>query len=234
MEEILLFVEEQQTWIYLLLALAGLIYLRAIFRATRDLRRAVFDLERERATVRLMRSGAMLAMVAAGLAATFVVATFAGPALQLPLRQTPFPTISLLATPEVGSAPENEGFVTATPLAAAGSDSSGCQNQAATITDPQAGDTISGLVSISGTANISNFAFYKLEYRRITIDSEWYPVSAGTDRVCDEGCDIKQELGFWNTSLVEPGEYIFRLVVTDSAGNAPLPCEIRVRVMPSP
>ncbi len=233
MDEILLFVEEQQTWIYLLLALAGLIYLRSIFRSYRELRRAVFVLERERAMSMLIRSGAMLALVIAALAATFVVATFAGPALPLSTRQTPLPTVSLLATPEGTVETSSEDFVTATPFDPLTVNNAGCQNPTATITSPNDGDSVSGVVAILGTANIENFAFYKLEYRRLSPDFEWIPVSAGTQRVC-ELCDITEELGTWNTSLVIPGDYAFRLVVTDAVGNAPLPCEIRLRVLPSP
>jgi hypothetical protein len=233
MDEILLFVEEQQTWIYLLLALAGLIYLRSIFRSYRELRRAVFALERERAMSLLIRSGAMLALVIAALAATFVVATFAGPALPLSTRQTPLPTVSLLATPEDAVETLTEDFVTATPFDPLTVDSAGCQNPNATITNPNDGDSVSGVIAILGTANIENFAFYKLEYRRLSPDIEWIPVSAGTQRVC-ELCDITEELGTWNTGLVIPGDYAFRLVVTDAVGNAPLPCEIQLRVLPAP
>jgi hypothetical protein len=233
MEEILLFVEEQQTWIYLLLAIAGLIYLSSIFRAYRELQRAVFALERERAMSMLIRSGAMMALVIAALAATFVVATFAGPALPLSTRQTPLPTVSLLDTPETGEEALAEDFATATPFDPMSVNNTGCQNPDATIASPKDGDSVSGVVDVLGTANIANFAFYKLEYRKLSPDAEWIPVSAGTQPVC-ELCDTTEELGTWNTSLVIPGDYAFRLVVTDTAGNAPLPCEIRLRVLPSP
>ncbi len=43
---------------------------------------------------------------------------------------------------------------------------------------------------------------------------------------------MDSDLGFWDTTLVNPGDYGFRLVVTDTAGNAPLPCVRRVRVLP--
>jgi hypothetical protein len=41
------------------------------------------------------------------------------------------------------------------------------------------------------------------------------------------------DLGTWDTRLVVPGEYALRLVVTDTVGNAPQPCVILVRVLPS-
>jgi len=234
MEEILLFIEERQNWIYVILALAGLVYLRSIFRSYKEFRGANFGLERERAMSRLIRSGAMLVLVFAGLAATFVIATFAWPALPVSIRQTPIPTVSLLATPEVDVDTAGDEFITATPRDPRAVDSSGCLNPQATITDPQDGDSVSGLVMVLGTANIPNFAFYKIEYKRLAPGEVWHPISAGTLPVCEDGCQVMEELGTWNTTLVTPGEFAFRLVVMDAEGNAPLPCEIQLRVLPPP
>jgi hypothetical protein len=86
-------------------------------------------------------------------------------------------------------------------------------------------------VSVQGTADIPNFAFYKYEYIELAAGlpapgAVWRAISAGTEPKTDE------ELGAWDTTLVIPGDYAFRLVVTDTAGNAPLPCVQRVRVLP--
>jgi hypothetical protein len=234
MEEILLFIEKQQTWIYIGIGIFALIYSSATFRAYRDFRRAIFSLERERATNRLIRSAAMLALVFSGMIATFVIANFAGPALPISARQPPIPTVSLLATASVDNHTSDAGFATATPLALLESEGLGCLNPDATLTSPQDGESISGIVKILGTADIQNFAFYKVEYRSLTPESSWLTVSAGTVPVCEGKCEISEELGSWDTSLVSPGEYDFRLVVTDTVGNAPLPCEIQLRVLPAP
>ena len=234
MEEILLFIEERQNWIYVILTLAGLVYLRSVFHSYKELRGAIFGLERERAMSRLIRSGAMLILVFAGLAATFVVATFAWPALSVSIHQTPIPTISLLTSPEVDVDTVLEESQTTTPRDSLIVDSSGCQNPMATITDPQNGDSVSGLVVVLGVADITNFAFYKIEYKRLMPGEVWHPISAGTQPVCENDCQVKEELGTWNTTLVTPGDYAFRLVVMDAEGNAPLPCEIQLRVLPPP
>jgi hypothetical protein len=234
MEELLLFIEEKQTWIYLLLALAGVVYLRSIFYSYREIRRAIFNLERERATSKMVRSGAMLALIVAGLVATFVIATFASPALLASTLQTPLPTVSLLTTPMSDVNATQGNPTTATSLDQMPVDSSGCLNPDATITSPVDGETVSGVVQIFGTANIQYFAFYKIEYRSEALDSVWQAVSAGTEPVCEVGCGEADLLGTWDTSLVTPGWYEFRLVVTDTEGNAPLPCAIRLRVFPSP
>jgi hypothetical protein len=241
MEDFLLFFEEQQTWIYLALAIIGAVYLRFLFVAYRTSRRAFYALERERSSSRMRRSIAMLLLVFAGMTTTFLIVNFASPSIPIALRPTSLPTVSLLATP-VGSGgqvdEEPSDGAAAIPSAP---DDSGCLNENATILQPQNGETVSGTIVILGVANIPNFAFYKVEYRRL--DGEWVTITAGSQAVCEtcggseeEGTSPPQEdlqLGSWDTRLVEPGTYGFRLVVLDTEGNAPLPCEIQIQILPA-
>jgi hypothetical protein len=233
MEAFVLFLEEQQGWFYSLLVLAGILYLRLAFKSYRDLNAALFRLERERAKARLFRSLAMLILIFAAAAAVFILTTFASPAIAMQDRATPLPTVSLLTSPEAGGTQVAGVGATEAELPS-DLDASGCANQNATITSPEDGDSLSGVVTIMGTANIPNFAFYKIEFRSVTPDSTWMAVMAGTETVCDSGCQVEDELGSWDTSLVTPGDYALRLVVTDTAGNAPLPCTIRLKVLPPP
>ena len=118
---------------------------------------------------------------------------------------------------------------------AIGDDSSSmlsCSNSDATLRYPQDGDAVSGRVEVLGVANIAGFAFYKLEIRGISVNDTWRAIAAGTKVVCGPGCDDEFILGSWDTSLITSGEYEFRLVVMDTVGNAPMPCTIRVRVLP--
>jgi hypothetical protein len=118
--------------------------------------------------------------------------------------------------------------VAASPLPQSTADASGCANPEATITLPENGATLTGVVEVEGTADIANFAFYKFEFRPAAqTSSVWQAIAAGTEPVTEA------VLGTWDTSLVPSGDYAFRLVVTDTAGNAPLPCVIQVRVIPS-
>jgi hypothetical protein len=227
MEEIFAFVTQFQAWIYALFGLAALLYIRSGLRSYADLRRAMFGLEREQATGRLRRSAAMLGLVIAGSLATFMVATFVSPAMPGSGVPTPVPTISLLNTPGTTFAPEGTPAA-ATPIVSGDLDGSGCLNPAATLTNPVDGAALSGVVEIRGTADIPNFGFYRYEYRGLTAGSAWRAIGAGDDPVADG------TLGEWDTSLVLPGDYAFRLVVADTAGNAPLPCVIRVSVSPAP
>lgn len=227
MTEVLLFIEEYQTWIYLALVVAILVYLRVAWRWYRSRRATIFSLEREHATAHLTRAATLLGLALVLLVGTFAATTFLGPAVPASERPTPLPTVSLLATATFVPAEGDQAVTTATPLPTVVVDSAGCANSQATITSPQTGESLTGIIEITGTAEISNFAFYKYEYISRTAGAVWRAIQAGTTTV-REGL-----LGTWDTRLVIPGEYALRLVVTDTAGNAPQPCVILVRVMPS-
>ncbi|MEE9507771.1 MAG: hypothetical protein V3V44_00655, partial [Anaerolineales bacterium] len=66
MEEALVFIEENQLWIYIILFLAGLIYLRLVISRSGDYQRTFFGLERERARSKLARAITMLGLVIIG------------------------------------------------------------------------------------------------------------------------------------------------------------------------
>jgi hypothetical protein len=231
MEEALVLIEEHQSWIYLGLGFFGLVYLRIAINRYQEFRSTFFGLERDRARERLVQSILMLVLVAAGLIATFLAATFGGPAVPISARPTVLPTVSLLKTPVVGGEGQNVE-PSSTPMEGEIQEGLGCSNQDATITSPKDGDSINGMVDILGTANILGFAFYKVEIRSFAPGAIWQAIGAGTEPVC-ERCNIEQLLARWDTSLVTSGEYLLRLTVMDAVGNAPLPCELRLRVLPA-
>ena len=231
MEESLVFIEENQAWIYAILVVAGLIYLRLLIKRIGDYQRTFFGLERERARGRLIRVGTMLGLVVIGFAVIFISTTFAGPALPLSARPTEAPTVSLLNTPDDSGGMDDE-VILATSIAEESSSVLSCSNPQATLRYPEDGDSVSGRVEIEGVANIAGFAFYKLEIRSIALGDEWRAITAGVDTICGPDCEDQFVLGTWDTSLVTPGEYEFRLVVLDTVGNAPMPCTIKLRVLP--
>ena len=228
MAELVVLIGAYQFWIYAGLTIVALVYLRLTWKWFLELRKAMFGLERQRALSGLRRSIAMLVLVLAGMLAVFIVSTFVGPALPASARPTALPTVSLLGTDEpAAGATAAEGFAQATSIPVGTPDPAGCENPEATLSNPENGERLQGVVEIQGTANIANFAFYKYEYRPVGSEGVWQAVSAGTETVSDD------VLGTWDTSLVPAGEYELRLVVTDTSGNAPQPCVIQVRVVPS-
>jgi hypothetical protein len=229
MDEALFLIQAYQTWIYAILALAFVLYARSAFLWWRTYHRSEFGLERERARRGLTRAGVMGVWVVLVAGMTFLAATVLSPAVPAALRPTPLPTVSLLATPSTPAPEESAPPATALPEAAL--DSSGCLNPLATLTFPTDGTDVSGTVTIQGTADIPNFAFFKYEYIELAgglpaPGAVWRAISAGTTPTTNG------DLGAWDTTLVIPGDYAFRLVVTDTAGNAPLPCVQKVRVLP--
>jgi hypothetical protein len=229
MDEALLLIQAYQSWIYTVLALAFLLYARSAFGWWRAYDKAEYSLERERARRGITRAGVMGVWVVLVAGLTFLAATVLSPAVPAASRPTPLPTVSLLATPST-PAPGQPG-PPATALPEAALDPSGCLNPQATLTFPVEGSDLSGTVTIKGTASILNFAFYKYEYVEVAgglpaPGAVWRAVSADTTP------KTEGDLGAWDTTLVIPGDYAFRLVVTDTAGNAPLPCVRSVRVLP--
>lgn len=226
MQALLRFLKTYELGIYLLLGVAFLLYFRRLLLAWRVWQGALFGLEREEAERRLR--GAFLGVVlSVGLMlTTFALVTFATPAQTGPVV-LPTATLDLLATPLPEEAsPTPEG--TPTPLPTPVLDTGGCVPDQVFIASPQTGDTISGEVTIEGTADIPNFGFYKVEFAPA---SEALFLTIGVGRV-----PRAQEplIEGWDTSRVPPGDYVIQLVVTDNQGQALPPCRVRVHIAAPP
>jgi hypothetical protein len=228
MEEALQFFRAYEVWIYLLLALGGLIYVRKFILAWGELRGAGFGLERESAQSRLNQATAVLVLLLSMAISEFVLVSFIAPSVPgaIPLLT---PTLDLLATPTTTLPPVTpQAGETALPASVPITPTqsiadSGCIPDQIFIAYPQEGDEISSAVEISGTVDIPNFGFYKLEMKRPE-ESEWLTILAGNQ--------IRRQeiLGIWNTSLLPPGYHQLGLVVIDNQGTSSPPCVIQVRV----
>jgi LysM repeat protein len=95
----------------------------------------------------------------------------------------------------------------------------GCEH----MLEPRRGDTLAGTIEVKGTADIQNFWYYKLEYRRDGLDN-WHYITGQHSTV------VNGVLGSWNTTALPDGGYTLRLVVVDRTGNYPPPCEIPVKI----
>ena len=92
---------------------------------------------------------------------------------------------------------------------------------------PREGAVLSGLLQAKGTATHADFDYYKLEYRHDGL-GDWRYIT-GAETPVTNGA-----LGTWDTRAVSDGRYFFRLVVVDSTGNYPPPCEVAVKVYNDP
>jgi len=217
------FLANYQSWVYTLLGVLAVVQLFILWRARRLLSQSAFGLEKE--TARHKQNGALgMLLISSALAGFVYMMSHIDPDLGSAFADripTPSATPLPSPTPILIHATLAPG-VTPPPLVA---DSSGCNNPNATLTQPQSHQMISGSFEVMGTANIPNFAFYKFEINGVPTRGAWVPLSVGNKPV------INGLLGSFDSSPYEPGEYIFRLVVIDSAGNAQPPCEVVVTLV---
>jgi hypothetical protein len=103
----------------------------------------------------------------------------------------------------------------------------GCIPDQIMVSFPIEGQEVSGVVEILGTADISNFGFYKLEIKRPE-ETVWLTLQAGNQVVRDG------KLGDWDTRRLTPGEYQLGMVVVDNQAQASQPCIIRILVVRAP
>lgn len=229
MEEALRFLRTYEFWIYSILALGGLIYIRKFFLAWEELREAAFGLERESAQSRLNQAAGMLIMFLAMGFGVFFLVSFVSPTIP---NANPLltPTLDLLASPTTTLQTEeitNNGItpeIVDTPIPAPPSNVvEDCIPDQVIITEPENGSEVGGIVTLLGTAQVQNFGFFKYEVQRAG-DPIWLTILAVREPKVDE------ELGLWDTRALPPGDYLLRLVVTDNEGQSLPPCVIQVRV----
>lgn len=233
MEEALGFFRTYEIGIYLILGLAGIVYLRKFSLAWQELRGAAFGLERESAQGRLNQAASVLIFILALIMSEFILVSFVLPNNpDLPALPTPTlnllttPTTTLEATPNSTAIGGNASPVTPTTPPAEELTTNGCIAGQIEITAPQDGSQVNGIIDVIGSANIPDFGFYKLEMRQPG-EQNWLTILAGNE--------IKQGtvLGSWNTSLINAGDYQLRLVVVNNAGQALPACQVQVHVTTS-
>lgn len=96
------------------------------------------------------------------------------------------------------------------------------------ITSPRNGSTVSGKVTVRGTASVDNFWYYKFEYRKGDGQEHWITYDGLKYTPVEEN----GVLGEWDLGALQlpEGWYWFRVVIVDQTGNYPPPCEMRVYV----
>ncbi len=226
MEEALSFFRAFEVWIYLLLGLGELLYIRKFILAWQELRGAAFGLERESAQTRLNQSASVMVLLLTMTITEFVMVSFVAPAVPgaIPLLT---PTLNILATPTI-TLPATT-LQTTNPssdnssLNMAVQSNSGCAPGQIEIAFPESGQEVNGVIGVVGTANIPNFGFYKFEIKRPD-ETDWLTIQAG-NTVVQNG-----KLGDWDTTRLTPGDYQLSLVVVDNQAKASPACTIQLRV----
>jgi hypothetical protein len=228
MKELLRFLAEYQTGIFIILGIIGVINLFRFLQAWLAKRNAQFGLEREVISGKIRSSVTLMALVSLVGVTQFMLVSLL--TVRFPgLVQLSTPTPDLLSTPTLplteiaGTRVTPQGYdATQTFIAF-----TGCIPGQLEWTFPIMGEEISGTIELKGTVKIRNQGFYKYEYQQSGTE-EWIPIAAG-NKVIDN--DVLG--GKWNTSQLSPGNYFLRLVVSDNQNNLLKPCTIQVKVNPT-
>lgn len=228
MEELLPFLEKYEAWIYVLLGIIAFVYFRKLLAAWKEWQGTVFGLERENAQRRFSTSLTILILLILFVAVEFLIVSFVAPNYpKVALLATP--TLDVLATPTVtlpaaaDTAAADPGK-SATPTVTVEALQEGCIPGEIEWTSPKPGDTITATVELKGTVNVPNLGFYKYEYAKPGEDI-WTTIAGGNQP------KVNGQIGFWNTSELDQGDYLLRLVVTDNQ-TKPFPaCKIPVRIV---
>jgi hypothetical protein len=226
-------------WLYGICALGVLICLRRALLARRERAAARFTLEKEVALSKGYRSLTTAILFLALGALVYLNTSFLEPRL-VHLSEPEETPVALLAPTETPTeappvstptpTPTRErkrrrptpiSIVTPTPLLILPD----CPNPLARLTYPTVDAVLKGNVRITGSANIENFWFYKLEYKSAVGVDEWHVIGELKEKPVVDGL-----LGEWDTSILPEGVYLFRLTVVDITGNYPPPCEVRVKI----
>jgi len=230
MEEAIGFFTAFEFWIYLLIGLAALFFIRKFILSWQELKDAAFGLERESAQSRLNQSATVLVLLLTMAVSEFVLVYFISPAIP---AASALPTLTInplsTATTTVSAEMMNQGedsLAAAQPPPEAVS-GEGCIPDQIMISFPIGGQEVSGVVEILGTADNPNFGFYKLEIKRPE-EAVWLTLQAGNQVVRDG------KLGDWDTRRLTPGEYQLGMVVVDSLAQASQPCIVNILVVRTP
>jgi hypothetical protein len=225
MEELLKFLATYEMGVYIIFGAIIAVNLKKLFDGWSENRKASFGLEREVAQKKI-RSSVTITI----LTLIFGISNF----ILVSVASIRFPGISRIATPTVDltstQIPANSDTINATAepmqLTQTAIALTGCIPGQLEWVSPQSGDEVSGSVELKGSVNVPSLGFYKYEYKAQS-DQDWTPISAGNKPMLEEVF-----AGRWNTSQLEPGNYLLRLVVSDNQNQLLKPCEIELKVMP--
>ena len=213
------FLATYEPLIYIALAIMGLYAFRWMLRSRREWHASVYSLEREFSLNSLRKAVAFGFVVLLLFFGEFYISTFVVPSLPASVSMGT-PTLDLLAQPAVTSSSDG-AVLLQTPEVQSGM--SGCVSDQIMLTAPRPGEEIGGTITLTGTASIPNFGFYKYEFAPLGTNN-WTTISAGAKVVIDD------ELGKWDTTSIANGDYFLQLVILDNVGQTIEPCVIAVRV----
>ncbi|MGQ9517496.1 MAG: hypothetical protein ACUVT1_09515 [Anaerolineae bacterium] len=234
-------IQQYSVWLYGICAVIALVLLRAAWLTRKERLQAIFSLEKEAARNREMRILSMAIVLLVVMGAIYILEHRVAPNMPLPEEETPTvmpiflptitptpapPTPTLTPTPRQtrpAPPPTTPSAPTDTPTPVV--QPPACPNPGVQLTSPGLNATVSGVVTLAGTASIDRFQYYKVEMGAGAQPAEWSFLFANQSPV------VNGVLGQWDTGPLPAGTYSLRLVVVDQTGNYPPPCQTVVQVV---
>ncbi len=232
-------VADYAIYLYVIVGLIAVVFLRAYTVARHERENSIFTLERESATGRMVQAiiGFLVMLIIIG--SVFYTSQTLVEEIPLP-EATPTPTVlvvlppsptppPILPTPTPTGTPRPRPTLVVVPtvmtptVEVPTAVAAHCPNPGVNIAQPGNGSAASGVIQIVGSAVIPDFWYYKFEFRPSGADAWTFiqrfdvPISGGI-------------LTAWDTRTVASGNYELRLVVVDKTGNYPEPCVLQLAV----
>ncbi len=238
-------VREHIVWIYAACALGILINLWTFLSARRSRQSTIFPVEQEVAVHKEGRALSHIGLILGLVAVVTLARYYIVPSIDVTAWVEPTPTMTLRVpteqptptgepptpTAEQTSEPTRPVVVeeeepelvptdTPTPVPTAV-----CADPNTCIISPVSGETLSGAVTIRGTANHPQFQFYKVEYGLGENPDSWHSIGDTVHSAVTNGTLIS-----FDTRSLPNGVYWLKLTVVDITGNFPPPHRVRVTI----
>ncbi len=228
MAEIFRFLKLAEPYLYILLGIVSFVYLRKLILATGEYKNSLFGLEKDNARGHIFQAGGVLVLVLlVGIGEFLFISYIVSNPVIFSTNATPTLNYSSTETPMVSemlpAGEANSSELLTNPVVIV--EEAMCIPGQLDWSFPLEGDELKGKVELKGTTNVPDFGFYKYEYSNDK--TNWNTLLAGTTVVTDG------VLGEWDTSLLTPGDYYLRLVVTTTQGNAFPACIVKVTIIPN-
>ncbi|PJF40112.1 MAG: hypothetical protein D6737_07660 [Chloroflexi bacterium] len=237
MKEALLFISQIAPGLYILLGVGAVIAGRRWLRARSEHTTTFFELEQGLARSRRGSAATLMLIVAQLAIILFIIQNVVVPNLDTSSDTAEQrPTDGEFATPIPGVQTEIIIDGTAVIVTPVGTIEEappvvGCDD-GATLQIPANGMVVHEMIDVIGTADASNFAFYRFELKGPSTGNTYAILQDFDERMPEEGI-----LGQLVPSFYQPGVYEFRLVVFDDAGEMRAECVVTIRIsepLPTP
>lgn len=228
MDSLLSFLINYQTWIYVVLALILVIYLKKLIDAVAAWNATIFGLERDYAQKKVNSALVVVIVSVLLLVSEFISVNYliSAPQALSPLTGSGVNEegvdLSIVAENDSAALPAQAG---GTGVTAEGIYLGGCAPGILEWISPQPSEVVTGLYTLRATVNVPEMGFFRWDYAPINDPTNWNAISAQNLPL------VEGDLGLLATTEIENGDYILRLEVMSKTNERWSPCDVSIRIM---